>query len=250
MYMQSKHVLLCILISFAPALCTSQSRDSKAEALASCAISLEPAQLTPYGFAKAVLGSLWYARNAAERGNEIKQFGKETDNYFSWMTAMMRINKTSTNDFICAKKTVRPFLAKEAGEDTNTTAEFFIITYDQHIDINDRLLDVLKKLDSTKQSDLMDQISTLQVERGQRWSDLVQPTTLALMLLIDQKHTDAKGNVDRLVVTKAQKESLLGWANEHFPEFKNGTPKDQWSDPAKTAHLFFGVFEKRKCSDE
>jgi len=126
--MQSKHPLLCILILFAAVFCTAQDRDSQAEAHAACAISIEPVQLTPYGFAKAVLDSLWYGRNAAERGNEIKQVSKETDNYFSWMTAMMRIDKASTNDFICAK--------------------------------------------------------------------------------------------------------------------------DQWSDPAKTAHLFFGVFENKKCSDE
>ena len=78
--MQSKHVLLCVLISFAPALCTAESRDSKAEALTSCAALVEPAPLTPYGFSKAVLVSLWYARNAAESGNEIKEAGKESDN--------------------------------------------------------------------------------------------------------------------------------------------------------------------------
>ena len=31
---------------------------------------------------------------------------------------------------------------------------------------------------------------------------------------------------------------------------KDGTPKDKWSDPARTAQLFFKLFETRKCSDE
>jgi hypothetical protein len=208
---------------------------------------VEPAPLTPYGFSKAVLVSLWYARNAAESGNEIKEAGKESDNYFSYITALMRITKTSTNDFICAKKSVKPFSVKAAGENMGTAAEFFAITYDEHIRINQRSIDVLKKLDSTKQSELMDQISTLQVERGQRWADLVKPTVLALALLIDLKHADENGKASRLTITKAQKQTLLDWANEHFPEFKNGTPKDQWSDPANTANLYFTFFEGRKC---
>jgi len=239
----------CILALFVPVLCTAQSRDSKAEALASCAALIEPTPLTPYGFAKAVLVSLWYARNAAEGGNETEQAGKESDNYFSYVTALMRINRT-TNDFICARKSVKPFSVKAAGENISTAAKFFAITYDEHIRLNQRLIDVLKKLDSTKQFELTDQISTLQVERGQRWADLIRPTGLALTLLIDLKHADENGKANRLIITKAQRQTLLDWANDHFQEFKNGTPKDQWSDPAKTANLYFTFFEGRKCVDE
>ena len=71
----------------------------------------------------------------------------------------------------------------------------------------------------------MDQISTLEVERDQRWSDLVQPTTLALMLLVSDR-PDEKGGSTWLRITKAQKQSLLDWCFEHFPEFKNGTPRE------------------------
>jgi hypothetical protein len=96
----------------------------------------------------------------------------------------------------------------------------------------------------------MDNISTLQVERSQRWADLVQPTTMALLMMVDTKRTDVPNKTTRLLVTKAEKQSLLTWIDEHFPEFKNGTPKEQWSDPAKTAQMYFKVFEGRKCADE
>jgi hypothetical protein len=59
-----------------------------------------------------------------------------------------------------------------------------------------------------------------------------------------------KGTTTRVSITKAQKKALLDWTNAHFPEFTNGTPKDKWSDPAKTAQMFFTMFEGRKCSDE
>lgn len=119
--------------------------------------------------------SLWYARNAGGRSKEIKQATKDTDNSFSFMTAMMRITKIATNDFNCAKRSVKPFTTDENDENTKTASDFLTVVYHAHIIINQRLLDLLRNLDSTNQGELMDQISTLQVERGQRWADLVQP---------------------------------------------------------------------------
>lgn len=158
--------------------------ESKAEAIAACGL-LQPEPLTRFGFAKATLVSLWYARNGAERGKEMKQAANETDNPFSFVTAMMRITKTSTNDFFCAKASIRPFAAKENEENIRMASELVMLVYDAHISINQRMTELFKKLEVTDQGDLMDQISTLQVERSQRWADLVEPTTLALMMLVD-----------------------------------------------------------------
>jgi hypothetical protein len=229
----------------------AQVPDAKAEALVSCADPLEPAPLTPYGFAKSTLVSLWHARHAVEQATGLKKETAAATNYLSLVTAMMRATKASTNDFICAKRSVAPFTGPPNDENTRIAASALALTYDAHIDINQRGIELLKKLDSTNQGELADQLSTLQVERDQRWSDIVQPTAMALLSLIDPNHTDDNGNTDRLIVTKAQKEELLAWAGEHFPEFKNGTPKDKWSDPTKTAELFIMFFKKgRKCSDE
>ncbi len=242
--------LTAIILLFASVLSTAQVPDSKTEALVSYPALLQPEPLTPYGFAKATLVSLWYARNGAERSTEFKRAASETNNSFSYLTATMRIIKSSTNDFICAKRSVKPFAVEQSGENSRTAAHFLAVVYDAHININQRLLDLLKKLDSTSQAEQMDKFSTLQVERDQRWADLVAPTGLALGLLIDLERTDENGKANRLVITKAQKRTLLDWADEHFPEFKNGTPKDRWSDPAKTAQMYFSFFKGRKCSDE
>jgi len=91
---------------------TVATADSNAEAMVVCPADLNSSpEFTPYGFTKATLTSLWYARNAAERSTEITEAAKETDNAFSLFTAIMRITKTSTNDFICAKRSVKPFTA-------------------------------------------------------------------------------------------------------------------------------------------
>lgn len=242
-------LLLAVLLAFALTIAVNaQTSEEKTEALVSCPVILQP-DPPPYGLAKAVLVSLWYAKNAAEHGKEIADESNKPDSDFALMTAMMRTTKLSTNDFICAKKPVLPFATKGNAEDVQLAATAMLTAYDQHIDINRRLLGLLKKMDSMKQTDVMDQISTLQVERGQRWSDLVQPTTLALMLLVADR-PDEKGGTSWLNITKAQKQSLLGWANEHFPEFKNGTRKDQWSDPAKTAELYLVFLNGHRGSDE
>src|ERR1700681_1088244 len=71
-------------------------------------------QLTPYENAKATLVSLWYARTAALHGTEFqKEAKKENYDTFQLVTAMMRSNKISTNDFICAKRSIEPFALGE-----------------------------------------------------------------------------------------------------------------------------------------
>jgi len=227
----------------------AQYVETSTETLVVCPGVIPPHALTPFEFAKSHLVSLWYARNAAETAGEIQKAGKETDNWFSFLTAMMRITKTSTNDFICAKRSILPFAVGQSGENITTAAQFVALVYHAHIDINQRALEVIKKMDSLGQAELSDQLSTLQVERDQRWAALVQPTTMALLSLVDQKRIE-NNTLPYLVVTKAEKKSLLDWANERFPEFSNGTPRDKWSDPAKTANLYFGLLNGRKCADE
>jgi hypothetical protein len=225
-----------------------KSNNDAYEAIVACASPLESEPLTPYGFAKATLVSLWHARNAAE--HDVQKETKGATNFFSLTMGMMRIAKMSTNDFICAKRSVKPFSVKQSGENIQTAAQFLLMVYDQHIGINQRLIDLLKKTDTITQAEFMDQLSTLQVERGQRWADLVEPVKLALLSLLDENHTDKNGNIDRLLATKAEKQAILSWATEHFPELKDGTPKDKWSEPTKTTELYFAFFSARKCSDE
>jgi hypothetical protein len=111
-------------------------------------------------------------------------------------------------------------------------------------------VELVKTMDTTKQGELIDNISTLQVERSQRWADLDQPTLIVVAGLIDLNRPDEHGKATWLAITKAQKATLLDWMNGHFTEFKNGSPESQWSEPSKTVQLYLKAFEGRKCSDE
>jgi hypothetical protein len=180
----------------------------------------------------------------------MRNLGQQSgDDWLSAQTDMMRVTKTSTNDFVCAKRSLQQFAADKNGN-PRATSSFLILVYDAHISINDRLLGVIKRLARTEQSELADQLSTFEVERGERWSNLVRPTALTLMMLLDQTRPDENGKVTRLVINEAQKQALLSWLDEHFPELLDGTPNENWSAPAKAADLYHTLLGLRKSSDQ
>jgi hypothetical protein len=96
----------------------------------------------------------------------------------------------------------------------------------------------------------MDQISSVQIERNQRWADLVEPAKLVLLSLVDQKRVDENNHLPWLTITTEQKRYLLDWVNSHFSEFKDGNSEAAWSDPAKTAHFYLALLNQRKAADE
>jgi hypothetical protein len=162
----------------------------------------------------------------------------------------MRDSKFSTNNYICAKRAVRPFTTKQNGENTSLAAQALWIAYDQNIDLNNRALAMLKRVEEIPQAEFMDKISSIQVERTERLKDLTQPSSLALMMLIDPERSDDQGHATFLIITKEQKKVLLDWAVDHFPEFKQEGANRKWSDAVADAHLLFNLLEGRKCIDE
>src|SRR5215831_2112122 len=90
---------LLLILTAIPASSQKVAPDIQAENLASCALEVQAQSAlppgtdppTPYGFAKDMLVSLWYAKTAANRGDEIKKVAKECDNMLSLMTGMMRV---------------------------------------------------------------------------------------------------------------------------------------------------------------
>jgi hypothetical protein len=133
-------------------LTTAQATEKQAEAEVACPLFVQTDPLTPYGFARANLASLWYARNSVRDAlAEMKQSPADS-NAFSTLTAMMRSTKVSTNDFICAKRVVKEYASTKTHltsatasqkDSVQTAAKFTMMVYDQHIDINRRMLDLL-----------------------------------------------------------------------------------------------------------
>lgn len=240
-------VIAAVLLA-CPVLAFAQFKETSTEALVLCTGVNAPPALTPVEFAKSHLVSLSWAKRAAST-TEIEKAGKDSATWMSFVTALMRATKMSTNDFICAKRAVLPFTSGPKDDNSTVAAQFLTLVYLQHIDINQRAIEVLKKMDTLSQGELSDQLSTLQVERGQRWGDLVQPTAMALMGLVDQKRVE-NDTMPYLIVTKAEKKALLGVATAEFPEFSDGTAKDKWSNPAKSANLYLTLLTGRKCADE
>jgi hypothetical protein len=261
-------VVLCLHVSILHG--QAHTTPASREAQVTCVIDFEKAPLTSYGFALATLKSLGSARDSITDGIHELEESKNADNPVTLLTGMLRGFKLSTNDLICAKRAVHPFTSKPAlhaltadqRDHISLAATSLIAAFDKKITLNDRAQKLLKKqLVGGDTAEFSDQLSTLQVESGEVWNDLIPPVAMSELLLIDQRPTDENGNfiktsnpdegyLKRLVMTKAQKQAFLDWMNEHFPELNNGTPQEKIADPAKTAQMYLKVFEGRKCSDE
>jgi len=209
-----------------------------------------PPESRPYEFARAAIASLWYASKAAHVPETEQARKNPDDTGFRLVTAMMRDAKYSSNYYICAKRAIGQFVDKNNGENTSIAASALWIAYDQNIDLNQRMLALLKQLGRIPQAEVMDQLSSLEVERSDRIKDMTQPSAVAFLSLIDPERADDKGHATFLIITKEQKKTLVDWTMEHFPEFKDEA-KTKWNDDASAdAHLLFNVLSGRTCKDE
>lgn len=228
--------------------------ETKEEALTNCdelagIMTPVPPKSKPYEFARAVIASLWYANKATKSAETDAAKADSNASGFSLVTAMMRDSKYSTNSYICAKRAVRPFTAKVNGENTSLAAKALWYAYDQNIQLNQRALALIKKIGEMPQAEFMDKLSTIQVERTERLKDLTQPSSLALMMLIDSDRADEQGHATFLIITKEQKKVLWDWAIDHFPEFRQEDDR-KWTDAVADAHLLSNLLNGRKCVDE
>jgi hypothetical protein len=202
-----------------------------------------PEDTGAYAFARANLLALWYGKVAAVDGMaELQKAQEENAGPFSVLAAMMRGTKLGTNDYVCAKRAISRFGVPQSGKNIQTMAELLTTVYTTHILINEATLKILKEEFKfgmeNNMPKIMDRMSTLQVQRGQAWSDVTTPTTMALLLLVDQARPNEKEKLDHIILTVAQKKALLNWINEHFSELSDGTPEDQLLPPAQNVKLY------------
>jgi len=99
--------------------------------------------------------------------------------------------------------------------------------------IDVRILQILNQLSpetSIDMTQLMNELSKLEVQSGQNFSNLLTPTTTALILLRDTMHPNKYGKMDRSILTCAQRQHLTDWLNEQFPQLAEGTPEENWTN--------------------
>jgi hypothetical protein len=202
-------------------------------------------------FTEASILALAYARSAWEEGPAFEAEQRTIDNPISLLTAMMRHTKSASEAYTCAELIVAPYRKSVDQEMTGFTADFVATVYAQHRKLNDQFLDVLRKLSSANDpGQLADALSTLEVERGKLWTDLTKATGLAAMGLMDRKRTNAEGNLNALVITRAEKRALLNQLVDKFPELKNPSQGDL-PTPTRLAGLYYTFLMRNlKCSDE
>ena len=113
-------------------------------------------------------------------------------------------------------------------------------------------MDLLRNLPdlSDQPTKLADVISTIEVERGKLWNDLIRAKTLTLLGLVDQSKTATDGTLQTLVITRAERKELLDRLLRAFPKVKDQAGNAGTSDLMFVAGLYYQFLTKPyKCAD-
>lgn len=244
----SLFVAFCLLTSAA-----TTGKVDAGQTTPSCLYLHEARPDSKYAFTQASMIALSYARSAWREAEAFEVERKTTSNPQTLLIAMMRHTKTVSEAYACAGMVLEPYKKNADKEMIGVTAGFAAGVYRQHIRLNDQFLDLLRSLpDSADQATKRaDAISTMEVERGKLWTDLINATTLTLLGLVDQNKTGKDGTLQTLVITRAERKELLDRLLRAFPEVKGQAHKPGTSDLIFTAGLYYQFLTKPyKCSDE
>ncbi len=206
-----------------------------------------------YAFTQASLIALSYARSAWREAEAFEAERKGENNPQTLLIAMMRHIKASSESHACAEMVLEPYKQSADQKMIGSTAAFMARIYGQHRTLNELFLDLLRKLPdlSDQPTKLADIVSTIEVERGKVWNDLIKATTLTLLGLLDQTKTGKDGTLQTLVITRAERRELLDRLLRAFPEVKVQGHKQGTSDPMFIASLYDQFLTKPyKCADE
>ena len=236
-------------------LLTSAATTAKADAgqtAPSCSSLHEARPDSPYAYTQASLIALSYARSASREAEAFEAERRAERNPGTLLIAMMRHTKTASESYACAEMVLEPYKKSPDQKMIGLTAAYAASLYRQHRRLTDQFLDLLRNLpDHSDQVKLADVISTIEVERGKVWNELIKATTLTLLGLVDQSKTSKDGTLQTLAITRAERKELLDRLLRVFPEVKAQAHKPDTSDLMFIASLYDQFLTKGyKCSDE
>ena len=193
-----------------------------------------------YAFTQGSLIALSYAESAWREADAFQAERKAEPNQQTLLIAMMRHIKTGSESYACAEMVLEPYKRSPDQNMIGLTADFVAGIYRQHRRLNDQFLDLLRNLPdlSDQPTKRADTISTIEVERGKLWNDLIKATTLTLLGLVDQSKTSKDGTLQTLVITKAERKELFDRLLRAFPEVKAQGHKAGASDLMFIASLY------------
>jgi hypothetical protein len=216
--MKRTPVALCLALLF------PLSGTAHAHAGPSCVTIQVPAPNSPFAYAQANLTGLRYALSAWNEGAAFDRENKDLAPA-DLVVALMRHTKQSSDAYTCASQVVSPYLKSADRAGIGSAAGYVVAVYDRHLRLNDLLLESLRSLsDSADLAKLAAVISTVQVERSKAWADLSRAITLSVMFLLDRTKMGPDGNLNTILLTRAESDKLLLQMREDFPGVATASP--------------------------
>lgn len=241
---------LLVVLSVELTLSATVKADAEQRTVPSCSYLHQARPDSKYAFTQGSLIALSYARSVSREIEAFEVERKAETNPHRLLVATMRHIKSASESYACAEMVLEPYKKSADQDTTGLTAKYAAGVYRQHIRLNDQFLDLLRNMpdESAKRADV---ISTIQVERGKLWNDLIKATTLTLLGLVDQSKTGKDGTLQTLVITRAERKELLDRLLRAFPEVKTQVGKADASDLMFIASLYYEFLTKPyKGADE
>ncbi len=201
--------------------------------LEGCSVSDPVETENLYSFTMAQIQALSFAR-AGERATHGALAGGNS--LIEQMPKTMADLRQAQIEDTCAGFVLTPY-AGSKNENIATAAKYLAFAYDELGKMTNEMLGI------TMQSSLRGSVSTrpqllkLKDKRQEIIQNMNEALNLSLSLLIDQKHTDAQGRPDRLILTHEQKISLTDYLHSRFPTLSDETSIGHSDDFIKQAAL-------------
>ncbi len=221
----------------------------KSDGFVSCSLFYdEVPPATPFGFSRAALLSLSYARDAGT-ASLISEISSKSDNPDGYWAGQMKLLKQTKNYYTCAKRAISPFASsKDVNPRIVKSATSLFNIYQSQIALNEYMLLAIKKMDSVSVMEFADQISTIAVQRSEYDAALWKSASIGFDLLLDT--SESTPPVYKLSIRQYERKGLSMYLLLLFPEFNNDAQYSPlWSEAVKSAYIIV-PYMRLKARDE
>ncbi len=165
-----------------------------------------------YAFTRAEIQALSFAR-AGERVNlALAAGGGDPVNKMANITDLRQERIDNT----CAGFILSPYTGSKI-ESVATVAKYLVFAYQELSKMSDEMLGITLRQALPGTDGAPAQLSDWRDRRQSILRNMTDALNLSLSLLIDHSHTNPQGELNHMILTRAQKSSLLEYLNSRFP---------------------------------
>jgi hypothetical protein len=172
-----------------------------------------------YSLTKVQIQALWLARTGEQADFDL--LTARGDLPMNQMAKMITGLREERVQYICAAFVLSAY-TQSSNENAAKVAKFLVFSYQELENMTGDMLQIL--LQGTSRSNRTStqvRYSQWMNKRQKTLGDMVQALEFSLSLLVDEGRKDPEGNPDHLILTGAQRDTLLNYLSSKFPALED-----------------------------